>query len=141
MALPETTLSNPLLNASYNQFLEVYRGTRPPSKTEIDKAAISLYNQPGAPDHTLIHPHRAQLTPDLAQLGASHISPRLAQEYLEGIKQGLLGQEGSIRESFRELSSSTQSPLPSLPISTIRQQTHYTSRSSSPSTGSTWLTK
>lgn len=119
MALPETTLSNPLLSASYTHFLEMYGGVRPPDRTEVGRAVRALQLERDSPHLDLIQQHRAFLTPPLSRLGQVLVPQSVGRAYLQEV--GLLCQEqqNSIQKFLQSRSSTPMPPLPFLKLEGI----------------------
>lgn len=119
MSLPETTLANPLLDAAYTQFLEMYSQARPVDRSEVGRAVAALLPQGDAPRHDVIQRHTAWVTPFLSELGLTHVEEETGQIYLQEV--GALCQEqwGSIQETLKQMSSTPGPPLPSIPLSTL----------------------
>lgn len=116
MSLPETTLSNPLLDASYEQFLVVYSGIRPPGKTEVDRAAASLLTEGRRPPVSLVKRHVAINTPTLSRIGGWRVSPELAIEYLRGVGELCDEQQHSLQQTLEDLSATPHPMLAELPL-------------------------
>lgn len=122
MALPETTLSNPLLDALYAPFLEVYAGVRPPTRSEVDRAARQLTSFKGAPSPDIIRRHQTKDTPHLADKGRMSVPFGVALDYLEVVSGVVKDQEDSMRKWVQSLSASGEEdppPLPPLALDTI----------------------
>lgn len=68
--IPETTLSSPLLEASYEQFEEMAQAKAISGKSEVGRLVLSLKTFPGAPNPASCTRHTASLTPCLSTIGS-----------------------------------------------------------------------
>jgi len=119
MSVPESTLANPLIDAPYAPFLEVYIGVRSPSRSEVDRAATQLKRREGAPNSDIIRRHLSCDNPYLAHLGRERVETKLAQTYLEEVSDLVREQEGSIQAFLLSISHCGNPTLPSVPWTTI----------------------
>jgi len=87
MALVETTLSSPLLEAPYAQFLAAVTNPTLKPKTEVERLARSYQGLVGAPSASSLKRHQSELTPLTSHLGqttgvSSHVT-------LDGLRDAL----------------------------------------------------
>lgn len=121
--LPETTLANPLLDAAYSQFLEMYTGIRPPDRTELGRLTRTLLTHPSAPGSDVLKRHVPTDTPLLSTLGDKVIPEEVAQVYLQEVGFLCVEQWESIQRELAALAPSGAPPLPLLPLEALARDT------------------
>lgn len=114
MSVPETTLANPIIDAAYAPFLEVYTGVRKASRSEVDRLALALTKKKGAPSPDVIRRHQVQDTPSLAEKGRGAVEESIAKDYILGVTQLVKDQESSIQAFLKEMTHCGDQSPPSL---------------------------
>jgi hypothetical protein len=104
--LPETTLANPILDAAYAPFQEVYAKVKKGGKNEVERLATLLSHQSNAPGPDVVRRHVTSDTPTLAYLGRMRVPKGVGTEYMDSVLQVVMGQEESIKGFLSEITSS-----------------------------------
>lgn len=114
MALPETTLGNPLLEADYEEFLRVYSHPTLRVTGEVGRMAQTLARTTGAPHLSQIRRHRPEVTPLLSTIGSHEVPERVAVEYLQEVGTQVASLELNLNANIRAMSNTGYPGLPRL---------------------------
>lgn len=112
-SIPETSLSSPLLEAPYKQFLDAFSGTNKNPKTETERLAASFRSIfPALPLKSIVR-HTPEMTPELSRLGSKVNLPSfdITSTKLSGSSDFLDAYCTSLKEGLKTLGPSMPSPI------------------------------
>lgn len=113
MALPETTLANPLMEADYEEFLHAYANPKDKYRGEVGRLGQVLSRTPSSPHLSQIRRHHPEDTPRLSKLGLGIVPTEVAEAYLSEVGAAVAQLTSSLN---RSLSDASNTGYPGLPI-------------------------